>query len=271
MYETEWQVSQTAALAASVRPGRHGAHHELVWLPSGPAAAAQKASLLPASAVSPAAIAAQAALRQARVLQQIMPTPGALPCTLSTMASIVASPYGPGRSCAGGKARLVTHGALDIASGPAGPQPVARAAAAGMAGAALLRVAAAESPAWRWGNLDVGSFSAARISMARLPAEAPAPDVQGTSLQARQHPPLLYHTKPCSHGQLCKHARHMVDTALCNLQGNAWLSPKLLARQEAFMGGQALQSGLSQASGPVIITGAAYSQASSHMPVFAVS
>jgi hypothetical protein len=80
IYETEWQVSQAAAAAATPGgPGRHGPHHELAWVQSGPAAAAQKARLLQASAVSPAVTAAQATLRQAGVLQQIMTAPGALP------------------------------------------------------------------------------------------------------------------------------------------------------------------------------------------------
>ena len=101
IYETEWQVSQAAGAAPkrSVRSGRHSAHHELVWMPGVPAAAAQKASLLQTCAASPAAAApvmtakekaqaaaaAQAALRQARALQQIMSTPGALPGKPSTL------------------------------------------------------------------------------------------------------------------------------------------------------------------------------------------
>ena len=55
----------------------------------------------------------------------------------------------------------------------------------GMAGAAMLRVAAAESPVWRWGTVDFGSYSAAEQDAAALPSGAPLPDAQSNSLQVR--------------------------------------------------------------------------------------
>lgn len=87
---------------------------------------------------------------------------------------------------AGGTARLLTCGVHDIASGPAGSgrgRCAQLAAATGMASAALLRVAAAESPAWQWSSLDVGSCSAIGLSGMSSAMDMPALDVQGRSLQ----------------------------------------------------------------------------------------
>ena len=82
----------------------------------------------------------------------------------------------------------MTRGAQHASNSPGGGQSwqVMEAAAIGMAGAAMLRVAAAESPAWRWGSIDFGSFSAAaeQDAAAALPFGAPLPDAQSHSLQA---------------------------------------------------------------------------------------
>ena len=77
IYEAEWQVSQAAA-AGSGSLRRHLPWHCLAWTASSMPAttATQAVSMRHSSGAGAAAAAAQATLRQARVLQHIMAAPG---------------------------------------------------------------------------------------------------------------------------------------------------------------------------------------------------
>ena len=196
LYDIEWQVSQARTVQphfASPCSMRRRLQHELIWSASSPAAVQQRASVMRASSMGPAAAASQAAARQAQVLQQIMGAPGEPRCPMCMQMSTAGrSPQAScgeqqGVACSrpGGSARLVTRGAQHASSTLGGGQPgqAMEAAAIGMAGAAMLRVAAAESPSWRWGSIDLGSFSAAEQAAVALPSGAPLPDAQSSSLQ----------------------------------------------------------------------------------------
>lgn len=74
MYATEWQVSEAAAVASGSLKRRH-LWPQLAWTAGEHATARQTGSILHSGAGA-AAAAAQATLRQARLLQHIMAAPG---------------------------------------------------------------------------------------------------------------------------------------------------------------------------------------------------
>ena len=79
LYETEWQVTQ-AGVAHFLSTGpcliKRRLQHEMVWGAGSPAAVQQRAGMMHASGMGPAASAAHSTARQAQVLQQIMGAPG---------------------------------------------------------------------------------------------------------------------------------------------------------------------------------------------------